>query len=393
MKAQQPLLSITLGNKVPTSFFGMSVNKPTVEQSGIAVSYGTTRTWDVYPFIDWAHSNPSFGVYDFTNLDAFIAANAASGNADIIYTLGNPPLWASAYPDAPCNEGPGSCGPPGCFLAWNAYIAAVVSHTRGKIHIWELWNEPQDPGYYAGNAYYMALLAQQAQQVIKSIDPSAIILSPAPTGGYGPAWMNDFLSFGGGNYVDVIAFHGYWSANAADLASIVQSYRAMMTTYGIANKPLWDTESSWAGGAVVPTDYSVRAAYVAQSYLLHWSLGVSRFVWYMYDNPAWGGLWDPTNGIHPDGTAYAQVSSWMIGAVMSNPCGVDQSGTWTCDLVRSGGYGGRVVWNANATPYQPASQFTQLRTLTGLVMQLNPGSVITLGNLPVLLETGTAPAQ
>jgi hypothetical protein len=53
---------------IPRTFFGMtvldsgSVNPP--------LNYGTTRTWDSFPMLDWADINSSPGVYQFERLDA-----------------------------------------------------------------------------------------------------------------------------------------------------------------------------------------------------------------------------------------------------------------------------------------------------------------------------------
>ena len=236
----------------------------------------------------------------------------------------------------------------------------------------------------------MITLAQHTQQILKSIDPSAILLSPSPVGGWGPSWMNSFLQAGGGNYVDVMAFHGYWSGVAQYLISVISNLRAVMSANNVASKQLWDAESDWFAYNP-PTDLNVQAAFLVKSYLLHWSLGVDRFIWYEYDGGVWGALWDPSSGILPAGVAYGQVKNWLVGADLATACTGDASSTYTCDLTRSNGYRARVVWNSNGTlSYTPASSFHQSRDITGAVTPLT-GSAITIGNQPVLLETGPSP--
>ncbi len=377
-------------NPVPATYFGMSINKPQYETLNMPYTFGTTRSWDVYPELDWGTLNPSPGVYNFAPLDNWLAYNAANSNADVVYTLGRTPQWASSQPNTAGDGGPGTCAPPANLQNWDNYLTAIVTHTLGRVHLWELWNEPQDPGYYCGDIPTMIALAQHAQQVIKSIDPSAIILSPSPVGGLGPQWMNAFLQAGGGNYVDVLAFHGYWSGTAEDLVPVLANLRAVMSANNVASKPLWDTEADWYAYNP-PTDLSQQAAFLMKYYLLHWSLGVDRFIWYEYDGGVFGALWNPTSGILPAGVAYGQAKNWLLGADLATACIADSSSTYTCDLTRSNGYRARVIWNStNTFAYTPDASFHQSRNLTGAVTSLT-GGAITIGNEPLLLETGTSP--
>ena len=79
---------------IPRSYFGLTVMRSRLVTP---MDYGTTRSWDVWPEPDWGSANPAPGVYDFTSLDAFLAANN-NQTRDIIYTLGRTPQWASSQP-------------------------------------------------------------------------------------------------------------------------------------------------------------------------------------------------------------------------------------------------------------------------------------------------------
>ena len=235
----------------------------------------------------------------------------------------------------------------------------------------------------------MITMAQHAARIIKGIDPSALILSPATTGGPGPAWLGSFLSGGGAASIDVIAFHGYWSAQAEDVVKVISNYKAVAAANGVAGKPMWDTEASWAGfGNLGTPSNSLQIGFVAKYYLLHWSQGVSRFIWYAYDGGAiWGGFGASSASESPAAASYKQVYSWMVGATLTAPCSSTAGGIWTCTLSRPGGYSAEVVWisNKNATFTAPA-QYTVYRDLTGAVHNLGSHS-ITIGDQPILLET------
>jgi len=367
-----------LTSSVPPSYFGMTVQRDRIAPNLV---YNTARSWDTWPEPDWADSNPSSGVYDFTNLDAFIAANPGR---DMIYTLGRTPQWASSQPTTVGLNGIGQCAPPTSIQDWDNYVQAVVTHVAGKIKYWELWNEPINPGYYCGDIPTMVLLAQHAQQDIKSIDPTAQVLSPALTAPNGPVWLSSFLAQGGASTVDAIAFHGYSSQTAEDIVALVGRYQAAMTANGVATLPLWDTEAS---NAMAQTS-DLESAFLAKYYLLQWSQGVSRFLWYGYDaEPGWGQLGDPTTGApEPAAGSYTEIYNWMVGATLFNPCSEDSSGNWSCVLSRNN-YQAEALWNSSATGVVSLpSQFVQYRDLLGNIYPITNGTV-PVGNGPVLAET------
>ena len=374
---------------IPASLFGLTVLNFT--KLSPSTPFGTTRSWDAYPKLDWSDINPSYGTYDFTYLDKFIALNRARGT-QMIYTLGRTPRWASSKPSQLNAYTAGECAPPAEMAYYDDYLRAIVTHVAGQIKYWELWNEPQDVKFYCGDIPTMVTMAKHATQIIKEIDPTAMIVSPALTGGPGPAWLSSFLSEGGAANVDIVAFHGYWSANAEDVLNVIANYRAAMAKNGIASKPLWDTESSWAGFGNLGSPSSTRqVGFVAKDYLLHWSRGVSRFVWFAYDGgPIWGGL-STSAGESAAATSYRETYRWMVGATLTAPCSTNASGIWTCPLSRSGGYMAEAVWISNKTAtFTVPPQYTEYRDLAGRVHPV-PSSSVTVSDEPILFENEALP--
>ncbi len=376
---------------IPATFFGLTVGN--FEYLTPTIPFGTARSWESFPPLDWADNNPSPGVYNFATLDNFIAVNQARG-AEMIYTLGRTPQWASSQPNAPGPYGPGQCAPPSDLSNWDNYVNAIVTHVAGKIKYWELWNEPNDPKYYCGDIPTMVTMAQHAAQIIKSIDPTALVLSPASNSTSGPAWLSTFLADGGAGAVDVIAFHGYSSTTAEDILTVIANNQAAMQANGAGSKPMWDTEASWAGSGLIGTPpMAVQVGFISKYYLLQWSQGVSRFVWYAYDGgPIWGGLWTLIGGPSPAATAYNETYNWMVGASLTSPCSENANNIWTCSFTRPGGYQAEAVWISGSTAtFAVPSQFTEYRDLTGAVYPLT-GQSVTIGDQPILLESGALPA-
>ena len=381
---------ITITRQTASStFFGLTVLN--YQEVTPQLTFGTTRTWDAYPALDWADANPAAGQYNFAPLNTFIATNQSRG-AQILYTFGRTPQWASTNPEAPGPYGPGQCAPP-ILSAWDQYVTAVVTNAAGRIKYWELWNEP-DEASYCGDIPTMVVMAQHAYAIIKSIDPSATVLSPAPSGESGATWLDSFLTAGGLNTFDVVAFHGYGGAQAEQINAIVDDYRLVMSRHNLSALPLWDTECSWGESSI--GDDAHRAAFLSKYFFLQWSRGVDRVIWYAYDSdPGWGRLIDATGNLLPSGIAYGESYKWIVGATLTEPCAQDQSGTWTCSISRPGGYRAEILWNSTVSATASATTPSQMKEYRDLAGGVNPifNATIPLQNLPILLETGPISPQ
>jgi hypothetical protein len=389
-KSAQATIWLTV--PIPATFFGLSVLN--FRQLKPSMLFGTTRSWDGGPGLDWSDANPGPGVYNFALLDQFIAFNQARGT-EAIYTFGRTPRWASSQPyNLASSYEPGECAPPSNMSYWDAYVTAIATHAAGRIRYWELWNEPNEAGY-CGDMSTMVTMAQHAYQIIKRIDPTALILSPSTDKASGPAWLASFLSTGGAGSVDVIAFHGYWSAKAEDIVPVVAGYQAVASANGLSGLPLWDTESSWAYTSTMSLPpVSEQAGYITKDYLLHWSLGVARFAWYAYDGGSpWGTFYTSSGGETAAARAYSETYNWMVGATMTSPCAEAANNIWTCLLSRPGGYSAEAVWisNSSATFVVP-KQYTQYLDLVGVAHSVTNGTV-KVGDQPILLQTGSLPSH
>jgi hypothetical protein len=276
---------------------------------------------------------------------------------------------------------------------WDNFVGQLVSRYKGRIQIYELWNEPQNS--FTGTMAEFVALTQHEHDIIRAIDPAATILSPS-TVSYGSAYLDAYFAAGGTKDIDVVAMHAYPNPSN-DIAEVITgslttSIRSVMAKYGLSTKSLWDTESSWgyaSSGAI--TDPNLRAAFVARAHLLHWSMGITRLYWYAWDNNNIGTLWSASNGISEAGIAYQQVYNWMNGATMAHPCSFQGTNgyhaVYTCDLTRSGGYQARAVWNTDGdSTYTAPTQFTEYRDLQGNTHSIGSYNQVTIGQEPILLE-------
>jgi hypothetical protein len=371
-------------NEVSDGYFGMTVIGAKLSPQA---HFGSLRTWNAQG-VAWPEMNPALNVYSWSSLDR-IADRAQNLGYDVLYTFGRTPRWASSDPNAPMpGYGLGECAPPSSIHYWDDFVRAIVLRASGRIKYWEIWNEPQESpprGYYCGDIPTMVKLQQHAYEIIKSIDPSAMVLTPSAAGGVGPRWMAKFLDAGGGRYADIMAFHGYADKKAESVLPVINNFARVFAAYGQGSKPMWNTEAGWGENRWF-SDPDLQAAFLAQFYLLQWSAGVERFYWYAYDEPEWGTLWDRINGLRKAGVAYNEVRRWMVGATMDRPCAVN-AGVWICNFSRPNGYHAIAAWDSTGdSSFIVEGNYKRYRDLTGKTTKISNHNV-PISNLPVLVET------
>ena len=378
------LLATTVAAQVPSTFFGMhilhAVNGSTKWPTD---QFGALRLWD--SGVDWHEIATSRGVYSWANFDKWMSL-AQQQNVDVTYTFGRVPSWA--------NGGQGTTVPMTNMQDWDDFVRAVATRAAGRVKYWEIWNEPNDTHFWSGSVATLVTMAQHARDIIKSIDANAVILTPSPTWTTTSPdqWMTQYLQAGGGQYADVIAFHGYVNSSPESIDPLAANMWKVMNANGQGSKPLWDTEASFSlSGSCSSSicDQDQQAAFLVRHYMLHLSRTVERYYWYAWED-TWGTLWN--GSVLKPGAAYQQAYNWLVGATMSHACSADSAGTWTCGITRSGGYQGLVVWNPKATvSYTAASQYRQKRDMYGATSAVASNGVMNVDYRPVLLETTAAP--
>ena len=376
---------------VPSTFFGMHYINAA---SWPAVSFGAQGKM---PGTTWPSLEPASGQFNWARLDQLVASAKAHG-VGVMYSSAGAPQWAVANAST-CTPDPFS-GSPSCtgnvvnLADWDAFVTALATRYKGQIQIYELWNEPQNS--FSGTVPQIVALTQHEHDIIRTLDPAATILSPSIVS-WGYQYFASYLAAGGTTDVDGIAFHSYPDPSndipETITGSLISTLRTVMTTYGLAGKPMWDTEGSWgyaSAGAI--TDPNLRAAFVARHYLLHWSMGISRFYWYCWDDPNIGTLFTPGAAPSQPAIAYQQVYDWMHGAVLPQPCSDNGASSsyhaiYTCELTRSGGSAMLAVWNTEGdSVYTAPSQYLHYRDLSGNVFSVPSDHQITIGVKPILLE-------
>ena len=373
--------SMGLAETLPPTFFGMHINQSTTAWPN--VGFGSYRLWD--DGTAWASVNTSDGVYNWSSLDSWVE-KAQLHNVQLMYTFGRTPAWASSNPATPCNYGSGQCVAPTDYTRWDAFITELAIRYKGKIKYYEMWNEPNDTGFWKGTTTQLVEMTNRGAKIIHSIDPNAEVLSPAATWTSTTAWgwLDGFLSAGGGPNLDGISFHGYTgNKNAEGIVSIIDNIQKTQTAHGLA-LPLTISEGGWGLNSVI-TSEDAQAAFLVQRYMLITSRpAVKSFYWYMWENTSWGTLWDKTRGLHKAGVAYGQLTAWLTGAT-ANGCSKAANSTWTCSFTLAKGNSAIAVWNsATSATYTPGSEYNQSFAIDGSSSSVNGNDSYMIANNPVL---------
>jgi hypothetical protein len=369
---------------IPANYFGMHIHRPG-PILWPPVPVGTWRFWDSHAA--WPDMEPKRGQWDFSYLDRYLSM-AEQHHAEILYPLGLTPRWASSRPDEKSAYQPGWAAVPADLEDWRTYVRTVVTHCKGRVHIYEIWNEPNYRPFWTGTTDEMLTLTREASQIIRSIDPQATIVSPAATTATGPKWLAEFLGKGGGQYVDVIGYHFYVNTQPPEaMLPLIQQVQQVMVENHQAAKPLWDTETGWLQPSRFETE-ELTAGYLARSYILAWSAGVQRFYWYAWDNgPPLQMIDRDSQTLKPAGKAFGIIQTWLVGARMDE-CKQDTNRTWTCQLNRNG-QRQWIVWNPDGSRNFAVPNQWSVQTVTPLLGEASPVSGVSLdiGPMPVLLRS------
>jgi hypothetical protein len=385
-----------------SELFGMTIHRTSTPFPTFPIS--TFRFWDVDP---WQAVEPSSGQLVWTSMDTMLAQAKANGVSDFIYTFGDVPAWASTNPSEACTGGygPGTCAPPD-MAAFDNFATQLVQRYCGIIKYYETWNEPNNPQYWSGTNAQLLTVAQHLYQIAK--DPANCapngganpnqVLTPSISGvsSYSLSWLDSYLAAAGPQYpyADIASFHGYGSAtDPEEIVTQVQSLNQTLAKHGLSSLPLWNTEASWGKIALVGQQ---QASWLMRYHMALATTGVSRFIWYAYDNCLWGTLWEgsncptpqmPVGSVTEAGKAYAVIETWLSGAVLPS-CQVYDNGLWICELQRAGGYEAWMLWSSTGTgisvPIPADSVLTIYRDWQNNVDTLP--AELTVDEMPVLLE-------
>jgi hypothetical protein len=190
---------------------------------------------------------PPTAAIDFGYLELSVNAALAHG-LKVLIVFASIPGWANGTPAELGIMDPKAALPPTDPQFFQDFVTAVVSHFRGRVLAYEVWNEPNYKQFWNSKDYerFIAEILIPGAQAVKSADPNAKALGPAVD--RSPAKFKS-AAIEACRFLDALSCHLYVK-NAGDLLQQLETtYRPILVNQ--CNKPLWVTEfgiDSWAVG-------------------------------------------------------------------------------------------------------------------------------------------------
>ncbi len=243
-------------------------------QSGpMDMAQGTGAGW-IREEVRWDWIQHPIGAWDWGFTDEMVQ-DARSRNLNILGLLG--------YNNSAQKAGTVNFTVPDIGL-WKTFVLNTVYRYKDRIHVWEVWNEPDNPYFWNGSVADYVNLLRETYNTIKSVDPAAVVMNGASSN-LDLNWFNQFLDQGGAQYADILGFHPYPSQASIDNGDYQKNDLAHLTAIQArTGKSWWFTEIGWssASGSGVGSEQA-QASYMVRQYvesLDYPGLDVRHIFWY-----------------------------------------------------------------------------------------------------------------
>jgi hypothetical protein len=256
------------------------------------------RIWDIG--VTWKDIHLAPNIYDWTRLDLVVEKMERMG-MNITYVVGATPKWLAKYPNNPHYApwlGEGSNSMPYDIEEFNRFIWNISVRYKGRIHNYEIWNEPQLADflypYVPAELNTLATMTKRAYNTIKRNDQTAKVLGasvlPRPSSG-GMKKATKYLDAMKlkGYPVDVWTCHIYPEGNNSQAAVWIDNYNAVrneIASRKTGTNRIWVTETGL--GLLqdpIPSDKCFQ--YTKRIYE-HMN---SHVFWYAWNRPDLGGAY------------------------------------------------------------------------------------------------------
>ena len=379
---------------VRSTFFGMHDGRLTQGLTP-AAPVGSLRLWD--SGTSWREVETSPGQFTWDALDTAIAA-IESVQARPLLVLGQTPSFHARRAEPESAYGPGAASMPD-LGAWRRYVAAVAERYGNRID-YQVWNEANVIGYWAGTSKEMAELTVSASRTIRRVVPRATVVAPAfalrlssQQRDFAEFWSWQSRGIDLASAVDAVAVHLYPVAEDPPEAQValLEQARVVLAEHAV-DLPVWNTEINFGllGGPTPPAIPAERQrAFLMRAYLLNAGLGVQRVYWYRWDiQPIANTMLTASDLTTPTsaGRAFATIRDWLDGTRVS-AC-APSAGLWSC-TARAGEETRTFWWRPKGKPVQieleaPARAWTDA---DGEVTPCPDGCRVPVGETPVMVTS------
>jgi len=239
----------------------------------------------------WSTGEPEPGAIDLEQFEPAVASAQAHG-LRLIGLIAGTPSWAST-------DG-SRLSPPRDLGQFADYVERLARHFRGRVDVWEIWNEPDIGQFWRGSVEDYAALLTTACRAAKRGNPGCRVMSAGMDGG-GERYLVTLAELGALEECDLIGFHPY-AGDPRGAETRMRDLWRVLNFYGL-RKPVWVTEvgwqsGGWSTGPGVVASEAIKARYLRDSYrrlsryaeVICWYVGREPGRMYGLVRPGDGGL-------------------------------------------------------------------------------------------------------
>lgn len=330
-------------NGTPAALVGMHIEG--VEGGYWASApFGALRLWD--NGTAWSQIELAKGEFKWDNIEDSLANAESKGMTDIMLVLGTTPEWAAQEINPEDYPQPGAASAPKNLADWDDWVTEVVTRYQGRFSSYQIWNEANLANFYNGTPQEMADMTKRAYDIIKTLDPEALVIAPSPSlrltkafDRFYPEYLTAIAELGWP--VDVFAVHTYPAADGDPVArgALIKAAQAALTAAGAPDLPLWDTELNYglAGPGPLPKQEITganAAGFVVRTYIDDLRYGIDRSYWYIWSLRPYDLLGVQAYAGSDGEQGFFALDNWVTGATY-NGC-AEADNVVTCDFSRDG---------------------------------------------------------
>lgn len=228
-------------------------------------------TWDRFDFW-WSEMEPVKGTWKWDKADWLIDFYTRNG-INMMPILSYRAAWMKNPPHTPEDD-----------AEFADYVRHVVSRYKGRIHAWEIWNEPNIPTFWKPqpNAADYTAMMKAAYTAAHEADPTCVVVGAAANE-TDINWLRDIAKNGGMPYMDAVSIHPYTMADGPeqmDLTRQLEDVHAFLASQGRPNLPVWITEMGWTSGITDAAANARNSRYMTQSYVIAAAEHVPHLFWF-----------------------------------------------------------------------------------------------------------------
>ncbi|MCM3363555.1 cellulase family glycosylhydrolase [Niallia sp. MER TA 168] len=176
--------------------------------------------------------------------------------------------------------------------AYMKFVDHVTSRYKNQNNIWEIWNEPNNPNFWAPaftSVEKYTQLVKMSAEIIKKNDKTGIVVAPALSGldETSLLWLEEAFKKGLLKYIDAISVHPYRGTPPETVITDYDNLRKLIARYSKRNINIISGE--W-GYSTAPAFYGKELSqlqqcqYLVRMFLINMYQNIPLSIWYDWKN-------------------------------------------------------------------------------------------------------------